>query len=171
MGSRTPVLLLSTWTTPNVLDLPLPRLPVQPKPPPQFLVPLLVQAREHKRTGRVARRWPQLPPLPRHLSHLRSNSPSSSSSAVPRASIVLLSFLNIIFGLRSSSSGASLLFLSLWPQVRAEPGLLPTHQPLPTSPLMAAISPGEVLFPGLGVSKCVTAASRWLQRRGSGQEF
>lgn len=91
-GSRTPGLLLSTWTTPSapvrppLRPQPRPRLPPPPLPP----VPLQEQAREHKRTGRAQRRSLPPPPPPQRPPRLRSNLPLPSS-AVPRASIVPLS--------------------------------------------------------------------------------
>lgn len=88
MGSPTLALLLSTWTTPSVLVLPLPQLQVLLRPQPQVPILLLGRAREHKRTGKALRKWP--PHLPQGLSRLRSS--ALFPPAVPRASIVLLSF-------------------------------------------------------------------------------
>ena len=124
MGSRTPDLLLSTWTTPSALDLPLPRLQALPRPPPRPLVPLLVQAREHKRTGRAPRRSPLPPPLPRRLPRLRSNTPSPLCCA---SSLHRPALLPLILWSTELLVGRS-LSLYLWPQGRAEPGL-----PLPSA--------------------------------------
>lgn len=124
-GSRTPGLLLSTWTTPSAPVRPPLRLQARPRlpPPPLPPVPLQEQAREHKRTGRAQRRSLPLPPPPppQRLPRLRSNLPLPSC-AVPRASIVPLSPL----------AGSHLsLSLSLAPgQGRAWPLLSPLS-PLP----------------------------------------
>lgn len=122
-GSRTPGLLLSTWTTPSAPVRPPLRLQPRPRlpPPPLPPVPLQEQAREHKRTGRAQRRSLPPPPPPQRPPRLRSNLPLPSS-AVPRASIVPLSPL----------AGSHLsLSLSLAPgQGRAWPLLSPLS-PLP----------------------------------------
>lgn len=84
MGNLTLVLLLSTWTTPSVLVLLLPRLlaptrtqtqtRTQPSP---LLAPLPHQAHEHKKTGRAPRRL--LLPQPRYQRprHRKNNPPPS----------------------------------------------------------------------------------------------
>lgn len=76
MGNLTLVLLLSTWTTPSVLVLLLPRLlpPIRTQPSP-LQAPLLRQAHEHKKTGRAPRR--SLLPQPQYQRprHRKNNAP------------------------------------------------------------------------------------------------
>lgn len=128
MGNPTPVLLLSTWTTPSVLVLLLPQLlaPTRTLPRTRRSPPArpLHQAHEHKKTGRAPRRW--LRPPPRYRLHLQRNKTSSPCCA---SSLHLSALLPLMFLVNRAPRWSSVpsLCLRLWPQARAEPDN-PSHQ-------------------------------------------
>lgn len=144
MGSPTPVLLLSTWTTPSVLALLLPQLLAPTRTPtrtqPSPLAPHLHQAHEHKKTGRAPRRWLQPPPRYQRL-HLQRNKTASPrcASSLHRSALLPLIFL---VNRAPQWSSVPYLCLCLW-----APGQGRARPPLPSV---------WVRCPGLELPDCVT---------------